>query len=178
MSDEQKPRKKRGGRVAGVPNKRTLIGKSVSETLSNWLGFDDAAVERTGMIDGKGYGGRLKLEAMWNKGRPIDPQFVALGKFLFSYAYGNPGKMVMESKQQRPPVIFLGSKPWDPENPNNKAMDARSARMIEAKDAEEKLRALEAKQPEIIDVESAKADEGETLERVIEPPPPDPSAFR
>ncbi len=115
MSDEKKPRKKTGGRMAGVPNKRTLIGRSVSETLKNWLGFDDDSVARTGMIDGKGYAGREKLRAMFDDQRPVDPQYVALCKFLFSYAYGTPAKHVID-KVQKDPLIFVaqhGYLPWD-----------------------------------------------------------------
>ncbi len=50
----------------------------------------------------------------------------------------------------------------------------RSAQMIADKAKEEELRALEAKNPTVIDVEP----EGETLEAVVPPPPVDPSAYR
>jgi len=129
------------------------------------------------MIDGRGYGGRLKLEAMWNKGRPIDPAFLALGKFLFSYAYGNPGKMQMESGPQKPSVVFVsttGYRPYDPESPINKELNARSAAMNAANDAALALEAeARAKPPVVIEPE---AEPEETLERVI-PPPEDPATF-
>jgi hypothetical protein len=168
---EKKRRKKTGGRVPGSKNRNTLIGKNVSETLKNWLGFDDESVQRTGMIDGKGYGGRLKLEAMWNKDRPIDPQFVALGKFLFAYGYGLPGKAT-ERKEERPPMVFAtthGYQSWDPRAPGAAEMNARSQRMIEAKSEELKVAALEAK-GEVIE-KIADAEVPETLESV------DPDAF-
>jgi hypothetical protein len=97
-------RKKTGGRKPGSLNRKTIIGKNVQETLKNWLGFDDESVARTGKIDGKGYGGRLKLEAMWNQGRPVDPKFLALAKFLFSYGYGIPGRMPVEGRTN---ICFL-----------------------------------------------------------------------
>ncbi|SRR6266478_2303453 len=173
VMSEKKPRKKTGGRVPGSKNKRTLIGKDVSETLKNWLGFDDESVQRTGMIDGKGYAGRLKLEAMWDDRRPVDPQYVALAKFLFSYAYGTPGKAT-EGKVEREPMVFAtthGYQSWDPRAPGAAEMNARSQRMIEAKAEEIKLRALEAK-GEVIEVEKTVDPEApETLESV------DPDAF-
>ena len=128
------------------------------------------------MIDGRGYGGRLKLEAMWNKGRPIDPQFVALGKFLFSYAYGIPGKMPMEAGPQKPSLIFTtihGHQPWSPLAPANIAMDARSAKMNAENDAALALAAAERK-AEAIEVEPAKAEpDAETLEIVRDDLPQD-----
>src|SRR3979411_2768432 len=111
---EKKPRKKTGGRVPGSKNKRTLIGKDVAETLKNWLGFDNESVQRTGMVDGDGYRGRLALKAMWDDQRPVDPHYVAPAKFLFGYAYGLPGKAV-ERKEQREQLIFAtthGYVPW------------------------------------------------------------------
>ena len=76
------------------------------EELSVWPPLPGSSFGCGGTF--KGYGGRLKLEAMWNKGRPIDPQFVALGKFLFSYAYGNPGKMVMGVQATAPASYLFG----------------------------------------------------------------------
>ena len=178
----EKRRKKTGGRVPGSKNRNTLIGKSVAETLKNWLGFDDESVQRTGMIDGKGYGGRLKLEAMWNKDRPIDPQFVALGKFLFSYGYGLPGKAT-ERKEERPSLVFAtthGYQSWDPRAPGAAEMNARSQRMIEDKQADLVLQAeTRAAEAVVIDVKATAAEDDaavETLEAVV-PPPEDPSAF-
>jgi hypothetical protein len=123
--------------VAGTLNKRTLIGKSVAETLSNWLGFDDAAVERTGLINGDGYRGRQKLLDMWNDKRPVDPQHVALAKFLFSYAHGLPGKH-QEPKPAKEPFLFINYRAGhDP-------MEPKTTAMIAAKEQEERLLALEA----------------------------------
>jgi len=160
-------RKKTGGRKPGSLNRRTIVGKNVSETLKAWLGFDDESVARTGMIDGRGYGGRLKLEAMWNKGRPIDPQFIALGKFLFSYAYGNPGKMQMESGPQKSSVLFVtqhGYMPYDARA--NPEIDARSRAINLENDAKLQLEAAERAKPVVPEPES----EGETLE-LLSPPP-------
>jgi hypothetical protein len=170
---EKKPRKKTGGRVPGSKNKRTLIGKDVAETLKNWLGFDNESVQRTGMVDGDGYRGRLALKAMWDDQRPVDPQYVALAKFLFGYAYGLPGKAV-ERKEQREQLIFAtthGYVPWDSRAPEAARLNARSERMITAKSEELALQAIEAK-GEVIEVEkTADTEVPETLESV------DPDAF-
>jgi len=172
---EKKPRKKTGGRVPGSKNRNTLIGKNVSETLKNWLGFDDESVQRTGQIDGDGYRGRLALKAMWNDERPIDPQYIALARFLFSYAYGQPGKMPVEGVH-RPTLIFAstsGQVPWSDHAPGAAEMNARSQRMIEAKQV------LEAAKPdEAIEAKAAVEDDAaaEVLEAVV-PPPEDRRAF-
>lgn len=65
-------RRKTGGRRPGSLNRNTLVGKGASEIFKHMMGIDDAAVERTGRIDGKGYGFRLR----WRRsstagGRPI-----------------------------------------------------------------------------------------------------------
>jgi hypothetical protein len=132
---DKKPRKKTGGRVPGSKNKRTLIGKDVAETLKNWLGFDNESVERTGMIDGDGYRGRLALKAMWDDQRPVDPQYVALAKFLFGYAYGTPGKHQQEGVQRETLVFSTshGYLPWDSRAPAAAALNARSVLMIEGR---------------------------------------------
>jgi hypothetical protein len=175
---DKKPRKKTGGRVPGSKNKRTLIGKDVAETLKNWLGFDNESVERTGMIDGDGYRGRLALKAMWDDQRPVDPQYVALAKFLFGYAYGTPGKHQQEGVQ-RQTLIFSsthGYLPYDSRAPAALELDARSRQLNLAK--EQDLRqALEAAKPDEVVIDVPKADEvGEALELVI-PPPESPDAF-
>src|SRR6266478_1950666 len=126
--DQKKPRKKTGGRKPGSLNRKTIVGKSVSETLKNWLGFDDESVERTGRLDANGYRGRLALKAMWDDERTVDPRYLALAKFLFSYAYGLPGKAT-ERKEHRDPLVFAstsGYVNWDPRHPAAAAMDARS----------------------------------------------------
>jgi hypothetical protein len=71
-------------------------------------------------------------------------------------------------------VTQHGYVPWDPNCPINKEIDARSAKMIADKEADEKLRALEAGKSEVIEVEP----EGETLEVVRPLPAEDPSAYR
>jgi hypothetical protein len=168
--DEKKPRRKKtGGRKPGSLNRKTIIGKNISDTLKAWIGLDDESVARTGMIDGEGYRGRLALREMWNDQRPVDPQFVALAKFLFSYAYGLPTKVV-EHKEQRLQLTFAtthGYLPYDSRAPAAIEMNKRSAALNAAKD-QELLQALEAK-GEVIEVE--KTADTEVLESV------DPDAF-
>ncbi len=77
------------------------------------------------------------------------PVHHALCKFLFSYAYGTPTKHVID-KVQKPPVVFAtvhGYLPWDSRvDPGHQ----RSLDLIARKEAEEKLRALEAGKPEVV----------------------------
>jgi hypothetical protein len=174
--DEPKKKKKTGGRAAGTLNKRTLIGKSVAETLSNWLGFDDTSVERTGQINGDGYRGRQKLRDMWDDKRPVDPQYITLAKFLFSYAHGLPGKH-QEPKAAKEPFLFINYRQVDP-------MADKTAKMIEERDAELALLALQEggrEDPETIIAanaaaeakgkDAAAAEEGEGLVAVDIPEP-------
>ncbi len=159
-------RKKRGGRIPGSKNRSTLIGKDVAETLKNWLGFDSAAVER-GQLNAAGYRGRLKLKAMWDDERPVDPQFVVLAKFLFSYAFGNPGKMVMDSGQKQASVLFVSSRDYKPYDARaNPEIDERSRQMNLENDKQLALEAAEKAKPVVLEPEP----EGETLELL--PPPP------
>jgi hypothetical protein len=173
---EKKPRKKTGGRKPGSLNRKTVIGKNVSETLKAWIGLDDESVARTGMIDGEGYRGRLALRDMWEDRRPVDPQFVALAKFLFGYAYGTPGKAV-ERKEQRDQLLFItthGYVPWDSRAPAAAALNARSVRMIEGK-AEEVILQAEARAAEAAEkVIDAKADHDPDLEPLESVSPPEP----
>jgi hypothetical protein len=162
-------------------NRKTIVGKNVSETLKNWLGFDDESVARTGMIDGDGYRGRLALKAMWDDERPIDPRYIDLAKFLFSYAYGTPGKF-QPNVVQREPLVFAsthGYVPWDDRIPEAARMNARSKAMNEARDQELRMQALEAAKPDEVIIDVKKGDTevdaaAETLESVN---PDDPRAF-
>lgn len=139
------------GRPPGGLNKRTLLGKSVSETISNMLGFDEAAVERTKMINGKGYAGRLKFEQMINGERPPHPEWLATLKVALSYAYGLPGRMVTDKGPQRPSVLFVAldnQKPWEGEN----RMDRKSIAMNAAKEQERLM--LEADKGKSVAIEA------------------------
>ena len=108
---------------------------------------------------------------MWDDKRVVDPRFVALAKFLFSYAYGLPGR-AKEGQQQREPLVFAstsGYVNWDPRHPAAAAIDARSKAMNESKDQELRMQALEAAKPDemIIDVKKGDTEvDGETLESV------------
>jgi hypothetical protein len=107
----------------------------------------------------------------------VDPQYVALAKFLFGYAYGLPGKAV-ERKEQRAQLVFAstsGHVPWSPLAPGAAEMNARSEAMNAAKEHEIKLLALEAKgeAPVVIDVKQADTEpDAEVLEAVVPPPEP------
>jgi hypothetical protein len=90
-----------------LPSKRSLLGKSAAEFFQNVLGIDDASVKRTGQIDGKGYAGREKYEAMINAGRPVDLAWLTAFKLGLQYAFGVPGKMPMEAIKQGPPLVFM-----------------------------------------------------------------------
>jgi hypothetical protein len=133
------------------------------------------------MIDGEGYRGRLALRDMWNDQRPVDPQFVALAKFLFGYAFGLPTKVV-EHKEQKVQLTFAtshGYLPWDARAPAAAALNARSVRLIEGKaqdiTAQAEARAVEA--AEKLDTTKGDSEEPlETLEAVV-PPPESPEAF-
>jgi hypothetical protein len=178
---EKKPRKKTGGRKPGSLNRKTIIGKNISDTLKAWIGLDDESVARTGMIDGEGYRGRLALRQMWNDERPVDPQFVALAKFLFGYAYGTPGKH-QQGGVQRQTLVFAsvsGHVPWSPLAPGAAEMNARSAAMNAAKENDLRMKALEAAKPDEVIIDVKKGDteiDGEVLEAVVPPPEDDPGA--
>jgi hypothetical protein len=110
---------------------------------------------------------------MWDDERPVDPQYVALAKFLFSYAYGTPSKH-QPNVVQRDPLLFIsttGYTPWDPANPLAKEMNERSARMIAEGDARLALEAAERK-GEVIEAKATVEDDAnaETLESVVPPP--------
>jgi hypothetical protein len=171
-------RKKTGGRRPGSKNKATLIGKSVSETLSNWIGLDDAAVERTKMINGPGYRGRLKLKAMWDGERPVDPSYVVLAKFLFAYGFGTPRRMEQPVSTRRS-IAFItrNGLPWESD-----PMWREEKEMLEAQKAErltEQLaREAQAEDAIVVKKVDSATDAGETLEAVNLPEPEPPSEYR
>jgi hypothetical protein len=117
---------------------------------------------------------------MWNDQRPIEPQFIALAKFLFGYAYGLPGKAV-ERKEQREQLVFATLHSYLPFDSRVDPGRETSQRMIKAKSEELALAALEAKgePPVTIDAKATAAeDDAEVLEVVVPPPAPeDPRAF-
>jgi hypothetical protein len=116
---------------------------------------------------------------MWDDQRPVNPQYVTLAKFLFSYAYGTPGK-VTERKVEREPMVFAtthGYRNWDSRAPGAAEMNARSQRMIEAKAEEIQIQAetREAEKPLVIEAKADNDTDAEVLEAVI-PPTEDPGA--
>jgi hypothetical protein len=163
--------KKTGGRKPGSLNRNTMIGKSVSETFRNWLGFDDEAVARTGVISQEGYRARTRLKEMIDGDRTPDPAWTNLLKVVMSYGYGVPGKMA-DSTQKRQSLVFVttsGLYPWDERMDNLKPV---TDRMIAEKEAEARLQLEAGKKPETIEAAADKADSEvpESLE-VVDPPP-------
>lgn len=97
-------------------NRNTLVGKGASEIFKHMMGIDDAAVERTGRIDGKGYGFRLRWQEILGGRRAPDFAYTNVVKLSLAYAVGNPGKL-QETGKQRESLVFLttnGLLPWDP----------------------------------------------------------------
>jgi len=143
------------------------------------LGFDDAAVARTGKINGPGVAARQRLFETLHGLRPATPkEWLETLRFVWDRAIGLPVKMTGDVVQ-RPPLVFTslhGHVPWSPLAPENRKMDARSAALNAANDEEIRMRALEkAKPPEVIEA----ADESETTLEVVKPlPAEDPSAYR
>jgi len=163
-------RKKTGGRRPGSRNRSTLIGKNVSETFRNWLGFDDEAVARTGQIDREGYRARTRLREMIDGKRTPDPAWTNLLKVVMSYAFGTPGKFQPESKQ-RESLVFLttnGMVPWDP---RADSMSEITSRMLAQKAEEEKLQLEASKKP----AEPIEADRDEAPVETLELVEPGPS---
>ena len=70
-------RRRRDVHLEGGAVDRYESGPDIRIGSVRQLGFDSAAVER-GQLNATGYRGRLKLKAMWDDERPIDPQFVGL----------------------------------------------------------------------------------------------------
>jgi hypothetical protein len=160
----RKPPNAGKGRKKGSKNLATLVGKTVQDTFRNFLGLDDEAVVRTGMIDGKGYSARERLAEMYRGERTPDPAYTNLLKVGLSYAYGTPGKMQVEG-EKRKSLVFVtttGLYPWDDRMDNMKPI---TDRMLEQKAQEERLQ-LEAKPP----AAGPDPDEPEGLEVVQEPP--------
>lgn len=101
-------------------------------------------------------------------------------EIALKYGFGLPGKMQTETTR-RVSLVFAttdGKLPWEART----RMDDKTDAMIAAKEQEEKLLALEAKKPVVIDAKAntgdTSAEELESLETVVPPPADDPSAFR
>jgi len=178
MDNEAKPKPRKGtvggGRAIGQKNKvqNPAVKKSISELFKNMMGLDDEAVERTGRIDGKGYGFRLRWKEILDGKRTPDPAYTNAVKLSLSYAVGTPGKM-QDTTKPRESLIFLGLKPWEIRG----ELDVVTDKMIAEKAAEDKLKVLDAaKRPaEPIDVTDKNDDSEapvETLE-LVEPAPED-----
>jgi|ERR1700687_1139976 hypothetical protein len=110
----------------------------------------------------------------------IDPtEFHNLSRLALGYAIGLPTKTV-ERKEQKLQLTFAtshGYLPWDARAPAAAGLNARSVRLIEAKD-QELLQALEAAKPDEVIIDVKKGDteiDAEVLEVVV-PPPEDPGA--
>lgn len=167
-----------GGRKPGSKNKSTLLGKGIAEVFRNMLGFDDEAVERTGIINGRGVSARKRIIDTLHGRRPVtNAEHRALVAMMLPYAYGLPNKMPLAGGPNRTLIFAMthGYQPWAPEvDP----LRERAAAMIQAKAEREQLLALEGGTPTVIEATKAAPNEpeGETLESVSEPPD-NPSAF-
>ena len=139
MSDEKKIGKGKAGpgRPKGRLNNRTLIGKSVAETLKNMLGFDDESVQRTGQIDREGYGARLRLAKMLRGERDVDPAFIGALKFTFAYAFGSPRRMEADTEAamaRRLAFITARGLPWQQD-----PLALRESQMLQQQETEAAL---------------------------------------
>jgi len=153
-------------------NRSTLIGKNVSETFRNWLGFDDEAVARTGMIDREGYRARTRLREMIDGERTPGPAWTNLLKVVMSYAFGTPGKMQADGTK-RESLVFVttsGLLPWDERMDN---MKSQTDAMLAGKDQEEGLALEAAKKPETIEAKDNDTDVTDVLEVVTPLPSPE-----
>jgi hypothetical protein len=150
-------------------NRNTLVGKGASEIFKHMMGIDDAAVERTGRIDGKGYGFRLRWQEILGGRRTPDFAYTNVVKLSLAYAVGNSGKL-QEAGKQRESLVFLttnGLLPWDPRADSMKDIIDR---MQAEKSAEEKLKAIEAKAEPVAADKDGDTEIQEGLELVQEPP--------
>jgi hypothetical protein len=133
---------KTGGRKKRVPNK---LGTTISETFRNFLGLDDEAVERTGMIDSKGYGCRVRLKEMLDGKRDPDPAYTGLLRVALSYAYGTPRRMEPDqagAMQRRLAFITARGLPWQQD-----PLALRESQMLQQQETEAALQ-LEIKKAE------------------------------
>jgi hypothetical protein len=171
---EKKRKKKTGGRRPGSLNKRTLLGKGITEVFRNMLGFDDAAVERTGIINGKGVLARERIIDTLHGRRPAtNAEHRALVSIMLPYAYGLPNKMPLEGGRTSTLNFTMvhGYAAWDP---RVDPLRERAAAMVKAKEEREQMLALERGKRDAIEVQGeAVEDEGETLESVSAPESPD-----
>jgi hypothetical protein len=168
----EKPKKPKGtvggGRAPGQKNILPPLGKSARETLQNMLGFDDAAVARTGQINGPGVAARQRLFETLHGLRPSTPkEFLEALRFVWDRGIGTPTRM-RDDAVQKPSLIFTtihGHQPWSPLAPANREMDARSAKMNAENDAQLALEAAERAKPVVIEAEAEP-------ELELIPPPP------
>jgi hypothetical protein len=171
-NEKAKPRKGTvgGGRAPGQRNILPPLEKSARATLQAMLGFDDAAVARTGQINGPGVAARQRLFETLHGLRPATPkEFLEALRFVWDRAIGTPVKMAGDVVQ-RPSVVFVtthGRQPWDP------AVDPgreKSAQMIKDKEAQLQLEAADRKaEAAVIEAAPAKGDtDAESLEIVRE----------
>ena len=190
------------GRKPGTRNALPPMGKSFREVLRNLIGIDDESVERLKRINGSAVAARQRLWETLHGVRPATTQeFLAVMKFCADYGLGTPVKMPADVVAREPLVFVTVHQhlPWcwaadgaengrlteqlkrgqhicASEAPADQLLTgraARSAEMISSKAKEEELRALEAKNPTVIEVEPEPAKAGEpeeTLEIVTEPP--------
>src|SRR6266849_6594333 len=79
-----------GGSRKGVPN---FVGSTISETFKNFLGLDDASVEKFGRIDSDGLRCRVRIKEMLDGKRDPDPAYTGLLRVALGYAFGNPRTM-------------------------------------------------------------------------------------
>jgi hypothetical protein len=104
-------------------------------------------------------------------------EFRAWSGIALDRSLGTPAKATIK-EVQKPPVIFVGVKPWE-----NDPCGEKSAQMIRDKEAQLQLEAADRKAAEVIEVAPAKGDTAvddlaDTLEVVRPLPPEDPSAYR
>jgi hypothetical protein len=183
-NDANTPKKKRGrpkglpktgGNIKGQPR----IPKSLREVLREVLGLENLVIRKrlqrwfeTGDAGGLDHGAGL--------GSATFRQILLMGNGQVKHS------MESGDKQQKP-VLFVtthGFQPWDPQSPVNKELDARSAKMNEALEAQLSLESGKTTPGEVIADPKATTgdtsadDLAETLEVVRPLPPGDPSAYR
>ena len=161
--------RKTGGRRPGSLNRNALVGKGASEIFKHMMGIDDAAVERTGRIDGKGYGFRLRWQEILDGRRTPDFAYTQRREALVGLRRGEP-RQLQETGKQRESLAFLttnGLLPWDPRADSMKDIIDR---MQAEKSAEEKLKSIEAKAEPVAADKDGDTEIQEGLELVQEPP--------
>jgi hypothetical protein len=169
---------KSGGRVKGQPPKITAeVKQSMSEFFAHLT---------SGSLRWRQCVERILSGVATDQDLRYARDFRAWSEIALDRSLGTPAKAVIE-KSAAPTLIFAttqGHLPWSPLAPGATRMDARSAAMNEAKAQELQTQALESgKDPVVIEAGAAdakakpatadKADEGETLEMVRLPDPPE-----